>query len=526
MARRRTKQLCTGLGFLLPNISGFIAFTLLPLVFSVVLAFTNWDLRLHNMFKAESLVFVGLDNFIRLFEEPEFWHYLGNTFFLMLIIPFAIAGSLFAAILLSQDATGGKPKIRIWLIVSAVFIASFTLLGAFGMQSTALMFLLAAIAGGMLLLGTIGGTTVYRTIFFIPHFTSGVAVFLLWKKLYAPHSGPINRALVEPISAVGQTVSAITPAQSSENVSRSVGPINWFLSGILQQVQSVVGSTPSQTIQAGLWVMLVLCGLLTAWAIIQLGRWWRDSDLGTLAAIVTIPLLVFPGILSIYWSPVATPAWLFVGLVVAALAWQVIACVTHGQAFQTPADSNMGAGVLTAVLTMIGVFALLGLGIVLFHLPAWSAQGLEPPKWLASYHWAKPAIMIMALWGAIGSNNMLLYIAGLSNIPPELYEAADIDGATRMQRFWYITWPQLAPVTFFIVIMSVIGGLQGGFQMAMTMTQGGPAGSTTTIAYFIYNEGFETGRLGYASAIAWVMFAMVFGMTLINWKLGSRYVND
>ena len=134
--------------------------------------------------------------------------------------------------------------------------------------------------------------------------------------------------------------------------------------------------------------------------------------------------------------------------------------------------------------------------------------------------------MIMGFWAAIGSNNMLLYLAGLSNIPPELYEAASIDGASPMQRFWQVTWPQLAPVTFFIVIMSMIGGLQGGFEMARTMTQGGPAGSTTTLSYFVYTEGFNTGRLGYASGIAWVLFALVFMVTIFNWKFGNRYVND
>ena len=74
--------------------------------------------------------------------------------------------------------------------------------------------------------------------------------------------------------------------------------------------------------------------------------------------------------------------------------------------------------------------------------------------------------------------------------------------------------------------MSVIGGLQGGFEMARTMTKGGPFGSTTTLSYFIYNEGFNTGRLGYASSIAWTLFAMVFTATMLNWKFGSRYVND
>ena len=121
---------------------------------------------------------------------------------------------------------------------------------------------------------------------------------------------------------------------------------------------------------------------------------------------------------------------------------------------------------------------------------------------------------------------MLLYLAGISNIPPELYEAADIDGANKLQRFWNVTWPQLAPTTFFIVIMSTIAGLQGGFEQARVMTNGGPAGTTKTLAYYVYEKAFEELELGYASAIAWVLFLMVFVLTALNWRLGNRYVND
>ena len=100
MISKKRRDTLIGLGFLAPNILGFLTFTLGPLVFSLFLAFTNWDLRLHNMFKDEELQFVLLENFTRLFKDPDFWKYLGNTLFLMMGIPFSIAGSLFAAILL------------------------------------------------------------------------------------------------------------------------------------------------------------------------------------------------------------------------------------------------------------------------------------------------------------------------------------------------------------------------------------------------------------------------------------------
>jgi multiple sugar transport system permease protein len=121
---------------------------------------------------------------------------------------------------------------------------------------------------------------------------------------------------------------------------------------------------------------------------------------------------------------------------------------------------------------------------------------------------------------------MLLYLAGLSGVSQELYEAADIDGASPLQRFWHVTWPQLANITFFILVMGIIHGLQGGFEMARTMTEGGPFHATTTLSYYIYTEGFATGRLGYASAVSWVLFAMTLSITLFNWKFGNRYTND
>ena len=151
------------------------------------------------------------------------------------------------------------------------------------------------------------------------------------------------------------------------------------------------------------------------------------------------------------------------------------------------------------------------------------ALGLQVkmPDWLLSIAWAKPAIMLMGIWTAVGGTNMLLYLAGISNVPPELYEAAEIDGAGRWAMFRHVTWPQLAPTTFFIVVMSAIGGLQGGFEQARVMTGGGPAESTITLGYFIYQKGFEEYQLGYASAIAWVMFLMIFALTLVNWKFGK-----
>ncbi len=152
--------------------------------------------------------------------------------------------------------------------------------------------------------------------------------------------------------------------------------------------------------------------------------------------------------------------------------------------------------------------------------------GIAGPDWLTSLAWAKPALILMAFWTAIGGYNMILYLAGLQGISPQLYEAAEIDGASGWQKFWNITWPMLSPTTFFILIMAIIGGLQGGFETAYVMTGGGPDGSTTTISYYLYNNAYSWFNMGYAAAIAWFLFMMVFVMTIFNWKFGGKLAHE
>ena len=151
----------------------------------------------------------------------------------------------------------------------------------------------------------------------------------------------------------------------------------------------------------------------------------------------------------------------------------------------------------------------------------------HPPDWLGSMASAKPAFIIMMLWAAVGGYNCVLYLAGLQGIPEELYEAAALDGAGSWTRLRHITWPLLSPTTFFVVTMSIIAGLQGSFLFtaAFLMTGGGPAGATTTLMLYIYNYAISWHQLGYATAIACVLFVLVFGFTLINWRFGQRLVH-
>ena len=149
---------------------------------------------------------------------------------------------------------------------------------------------------------------------------------------------------------------------------------------------------------------------------------------------------------------------------------------------------------------------------------------MEPPDWLGTVDWAKPSLIIMGFWGAIGGTTMILYLAALSGVSPSLYEAAEIDGASGWKMFWSITWPMISPTTFFIFITGIIGGLQSGFTTAKVMTNGGPAGSTTTVEFYLYNTAFTNFNMGYASAIAWFLFLIILVLTMITWKVGGKTV--
>jgi multiple sugar transport system permease protein len=150
---------------------------------------------------------------------------------------------------------------------------------------------------------------------------------------------------------------------------------------------------------------------------------------------------------------------------------------------------------------------------------------LTGPNWLTDEMWAKPAFIIMSVWQSIGGYNMILYLAALQGVPRDLYDAAEVDGANSWQKFWNVTWPQISPTTFFIATMSLIGGFQAGFDQAYIMTGGGPNGSTTTIIYYIFNNAFEWYRMGYAAAISWVLFLIIFVVTVVKWRFFGRAVH-
>ncbi|OGW78745.1 MAG: hypothetical protein A2Z83_00050 [Omnitrophica bacterium GWA2_52_8] len=284
-------------GFLSPNLAGFFLFTTIPVIASLVLSFMQWNLLTDPEF-------VGLANFIELVRDPLFWKYCWNTVYLMAAIPISMAGSLILALALNQ-------KLK--------------------------------------------GEVIFRTVYFLPTISSGVAIFILWKLIYNPEFGVLNT--------------------------------------MISKIGDIIG------------------------------------------------------------------------------------------------------------LSLTG------------------------PQWLQDEAWAKPALIIMGVWQTVGGYNMVLYLAALQGVPRDFYDAAEVDGANSWQKFWAVTWPQISPTTFFIAIMSVIGGFQAGFDPAYIMTGGGPNGSTTTLIFYLWSEAFKWNRMGYAAALAWVLFLIVFVFTLIQWRFFSKKVH-
>ncbi len=159
-------------------------------------------------------------------------------------------------------------------------------------------------------------------------------------------------------------------------------------------------------------------------------------------------------------------------------------------------------------------------GLINYVLRAWF--GVRGPAWLQDPVWAMPALAIVGIWKAAGYN-MMIFLAGLQSIPPEYDEAALLDGANRRQRFFAVTLPMLTPTLYFVLVVTFIGAFQV-FEQTYILTRGGPANATLTLSYFIFQNAFQFFRMGYASALAYVMFAVVFIFTLAQMRLQKKWV--
>lgn len=172
---------------------------------------------------------------------------------------------------------------------------------------------------------------------------------------------------------------------------------------------------------------------------------------------------------------------------------------------------------VAAVIVWIFIFetrrGILNFGLELLGLPA--------IRWLSDPSWAMPALIIMSLW-SIGAS-MIIFLAGLQGIPQELYEAAEVDGANGWHHLWRITVPLMTPTIFFNLVMSLVAAFQA-FNNAFIMTNGGPNNATLLYMLHLYNNAFRYFRMGYASALAVVLFIIVFGLTLFVYRSSKRWV--
>lgn len=154
--------------------------------------------------------------------------------------------------------------------------------------------------------------------------------------------------------------------------------------------------------------------------------------------------------------------------------------------------------------------------------PAFHALREAPPGWLADPTWAKPALVVMSLWG--GGHAMVIYLASLQDVPQHLYDAAELDGANWLQRVRHVALPSISPVILFNLIMGIIGGLQFFAVPYVISPTGAPDRSLYFLTMYLYDNAFTYLRMGYASAMAWILFLIIFGLTLLALRLSKRFV--
>jgi multiple sugar transport system permease protein len=220
-----------------------------------------------------------------------------------------------------------------------------------------------------------------------------------------------------------------------------------------------------------------------------LGTAWAQMAIGLFLAILLNAQIRGLGLFrTAYYLPVITP------IVVAAIIWKWVYNADYGLA---------------------------NYYLLKFHVIS------HPLLWLSDKNLAMPAVIVMTVWQAVGFN-MIIYLAGLQSIPVELYEAADVDGATGWQRFRRITFPLLLPTTFFLLIINTIGAMKA-FPQIFIMTNGGPpgpGGATTTVVYWIYTQAFTFFRMGYASALAYILFILLFAVSFLQFRWYRKRVEE
>ena len=226
-----------------------------------------------------------------------------------------------------------------------------------------------------------------------------------------------------------------------------------------------------------------------------------------------------------FWPSLGRTVYYSIGLVVLGVSLSLLAAILLNQEIK-------GRAIYRALyylpsLTPVVALAILWrwllqpqVGLVNYML---SYVGISGPAWLNDRNWAIPALIIIGLWASIGGGRMIIFLAGLQGVPKELHESAQIDGANSVQRFFAITLPMISPVILFNLILGVIGSFSV-FSVAYIATEGGPNYATWFYMLHLYYNAFSYFQMGYASALAWIFFVLIFILSFIQIKLSNRWV--
>ncbi|MGI5189299.1 carbohydrate ABC transporter permease [Promicromonospora sp. CA-289599] len=215
-----------------------------------------------------------------------------------------------------------------------------------------------------------------------------------------------------------------------------------------------------------------------------------------------------------FFYMIGIPIGLAVSLALAvAMNRRIVGLTAFRTIYYVPVISSLAAIAILWQWAYNGDFGLVNQALALV--------GIDGPNWLASTFWAKPAIILMAIWKGLGFS-MILYLAAIQSVPRSLYEAAQLDGANGWQRFRTITLPMVRPVTFFLVVTNVIGGAQLFTEVNIMTPTGGPEYSTASAVWHIWRQAFKYQQMGYATAMAIVLGLLILVVTLIQFRLNRR----
>jgi multiple sugar transport system permease protein len=258
--------------------------------------------------------------------------------------------------------------------------------------------------------------------------------------------------------------------------------------------------------------MLFSAGLVfTDWELLTPIRWAGTANL---ERIVGDELFLVSLYNTAYFTFIAVPLQLLVALLAAvALNVPLRGVSLYRAAFYVPSVTPVVASVILWMWIFNSEFGLANSLLQVVGLPA--------QLWMLDPDLVKPVFIFMSLW--VVGNQMVTFLAGLQSVPESLLEAADLDGANALKRAWYIVLPMISPVVFFNLIVGIIGSFQV-FTTAYLATQGGPNNASLFYVLYLYQTAFRFLRMGYASALAWVLFLIILGFTLLQFRIANRWV--